>query len=600
MDQVSQVRDRTDIVTLISEHNVQLKKTGSNFKGLCPFHGEKTPSFVVSPERQIWHCFGCGKGGDCFTYLMEYENIDFAEALRLLAKQAGIELSSSPLQQAASSKREKLYALNMLAAEYYQYVLTKHAVGKQALTYVTQTRGIHEKVLNTFMVGFSPASGKALSNYLMKKKGYTKEDLLDAGLISIRNGSVYDFFNNRLMFPLFDHRENVIGFAGRLLDDTKNQNGFSPKYVNTRETLIYHKGEVFFGLHIAKKAIKEEGRAIIMEGEFDVLSSFQEGVSNCVAVKGTALTQQQVGLIARFATKVSLCFDQDKAGKEAIKRSLLVLEERGITTSVIVLPDAKDPDELIKQDPVAYKQAVKQAKQVYDYLIEEALKTFDRTTADGKQQIVADVLPLINLIENEIVKEHYLRKLSQELDTSFESMQRQSQKIRQLQKKVVQPEPKKEQKERTAVLEEYITAFFVQQKISLAIMKQIKILLQPIPFERPAFQKLLSLFFTQLPFHGTIDKESIVKQLPTELLPAFDTTFLYPLPVKEKQSLYDIEALKSAKELRILRLRKQMQELSNTIGRVEKDGNTQELDTLTQAFSEAARLLQETERPLVK
>jgi DNA primase len=223
-----------------------LKKAGRNFKALCPFHNEKTPSFVVSPERQIWHCFGgCNKGGDVYQFLMDYEKVDFPEALRILAKRAGVELVSQNYSSEETSKKERLYQINSLAKEYYHYVLTKHAAGKKALAYLKK-RGIDPKVIETFKIGFSPATGDSLVKYLLDKKRFTREEITDAGLSYQRGRDLADFFRGRLMFPLIDHRDNVIGFAGRILESNDNVS----KYVNTRETLIYHKGEHLFGLNI--------------------------------------------------------------------------------------------------------------------------------------------------------------------------------------------------------------------------------------------------------------------------------------------------------------------------------------------------------------
>ncbi|MGH7245370.1 MAG: DNA primase, partial [Candidatus Levyibacteriota bacterium] len=317
MDQVSEIRNKIDIVALIQEF-VPLKKMGRNFKANCPFHGEKTPSFVVSPERQIWHCFGCNKGGDVYTFLMEYEHMEFPEALRILADRAGVRLVNQAFDTGVSSKKETIYKLNRLAAEFYHYLLVKHQLGKIALSYVLERRHIKTQTLNTFLLGFAPQTGNALTTYLVKKKGYKKEDILEAGLATQRGSQLYDFFQGRLMFPLFDHRDNIIGFSGRILEDNEK----TSKYINTRDTLAYHKGMTFFGLNSAKQAIKKEQNAILMEGEFDVISSFQEGITNAVAVKGTALTQDQVSLLARFTPMISLCFDTDSAGQEAFKRSL--------------------------------------------------------------------------------------------------------------------------------------------------------------------------------------------------------------------------------------------------------------------------------------
>ncbi|HVZ58607.1 MAG TPA: DNA primase, partial [Patescibacteria group bacterium] len=416
MDQVAQIRDKLDIVSFLSEY-ITVKKAGRNFRALCPFHNEKSPSFMISPERQVWHCFGCGKGGDIYTFLMDYEHIEFPEALRVLAKKAGIELVQTKAEAGLSSRKERLYALNRIASEYYHYILTKHKVGQRARDYLAG-RGLNERVLETFQLGFAPGVGTALSDYLLRKKGYAKDDLVDAGLVFLRGREVADFFRGRLIFPIIDHRDNVVGFSGRVLDkDAKTS-----KYINTRETLIYHKGEGFYGLNITKDAIRKEGRAILMEGEFDVLSSFQAGVSNVVAIKGTALTEMQITLIARYAPKVSILFDGDKAGQEAIKRSLPLFEKKGVQASVILLEEGKDPDEAIKNDLGAYKQAIKKDIGVYDYLFDAAVKGGDPQTVEGKKAIADAFLPVCSSMTNEIVKEHYLRKLSQVLNTTYESI----------------------------------------------------------------------------------------------------------------------------------------------------------------------------------
>ncbi len=305
MDEVAQIRERVDIVSFISEY-VPLRKMGRNFKAICPFHNEKTPSFVVSPERQIWHCFGgCGKGGDVYTFLMEYENLEFVEALRILAKRTGIALAESSFQTGLSSKKEIIYKLNKLALDFYHYVLTRHSAGGKALSYLTEKRKMDKRLIETFMIGFSPKDGIDLSNYLINKKKYKKEDLIEAGL-AYYSGGLKDFFRGRVMFPLFDHRDNVVGFSGRAIEDPPAGGG--GKYINTRDTIVYHKGSMFFGLNSAKDNIKKMDKAIIVEGELDVISCFSIGATNVVAVKGTALTENQVALISRFTNNICLCF----------------------------------------------------------------------------------------------------------------------------------------------------------------------------------------------------------------------------------------------------------------------------------------------------
>ena len=316
MDQAAQIREKIDIVSLISEY-IPLKKMGRNFTTNCPFHNENTPSFVVCPERQIWHCFGCGKGGDAYTFLMEYENMEFFEALQALAKKIGVTLQNTG-SSFASDKKQTIFSLNKLAVEYYNYVLTKHSVGKKALIYLKEKRGLNEKLINTFKIGFSPGRGDALSKYLINKKKFKAIDLVDAGLSIQRDSRTIDFFRGRIMFPLIDHRGNIVGFSGRSITDEDS----GPKYINTKDTLVYHKGSMFFGLNIAKEEIKKQEFRYCNEGEFDVISAFKEGIGNAVALKGTAFTENQALLLSRFAPKVAMCLDKDSAGVLALKRSL--------------------------------------------------------------------------------------------------------------------------------------------------------------------------------------------------------------------------------------------------------------------------------------
>lgn len=592
MDQVAQVREKIDIVSLISEY-LPLKKTGRNFKINCPFHQEKTPSFIVSPERQIWHCFGCQKGGDAFTFLMEYENLEFPEALRILAKKVGIELQQTPFETGVSSKKEKIYAINQLSCEFYHYLLVTHNVGKKALKYLLEKRRIKMSVLNTFRLGFSPGLGNALSNYLIIKKKYKKEDLIDAGLASFRETRLVDFFTNRIMFPLFDHRGNVVGFSGRIIDDSSPQDS---KYINTRETLVYHKGSVFFGLNTAKDEIKKEGRAIIMEGEFDVISSFQEGLTTAVAVKGTALTEEQANLISRFTKMISLCFDQDKAGAEAMKRSLKVLEEKGLGIKVIVLPFGKDADEAIKKNPSSFKKAVRNEVGVYDFLLFRALANFDKKTGEGKKKIGDELLPFFAQIENEIIKEFYLKKLSTELEISYESLVRQIEKFKKEAEGFTQSSPSQsgEKKERIEVLEEYLLSLILQAKNLKVVLEKTENILSAFRCETLAYQKILDHLFSYFatPKGANIfEAKKFLATLPDELVAAFDTCYLFPLPKFENETKYQEEVVKMTEELRILYLRKRIKIVSEKIKDKEKQGKEEELKLLKKEFRDLTSLL---------
>lgn len=423
MSDVDEVKSRINIVDLIGK-NVKLKKTGRNFKGLCPFHNEKTPSFVVSPDRQIFHCFGCGKGGTIFDYIMEYQRVDFAEALTDLADTAGVKLSHSMSATPEMKLKESLYAINHLASEFYQYILTKHALGERGLTYF-RGRGITDKSIATFGLGYSPNSWDNLYNFL-HKKGYEDELLEKAGLVlrstktrTNESSRFYDRFRGRVMFTLKDHRGNVVGFAGRVLDPKADE----AKYINTSETPVYVKSNILYGLDVTKNAIQKTNDAVVMEGELDVISSFQQGISNVVAIKGSALTEGHVRLIRRYTEQLTFALDSDMAGDAAARRGIEIADKAGLTMRVVEIPSGKDPDDAVRENPVAFKKAIHDAVSVYDYFVTSAMKRYDGKTAYGKKKITDELLPVFAKIDNTIVQNHYIKLLSKQLNTPEELLQ---------------------------------------------------------------------------------------------------------------------------------------------------------------------------------
>lgn len=588
MDQVAQIREKVDIVSFLSEY-IQVKKAGRNFKANCPFHGEKTPSFFISPERQMWHCFGCGLGGDVYSFLMQYEKMDFPEALRFLAKRTGIVLESRKGDSKLTSKKELLYEINSFAKEYYHYVLTNHSSGKQALIYL-HDRGVTDKVIETFQLGFSPGTDHSLATYLTKKKKYNKEDIIEAGLAFVGRGGLVDFFRGRVMFPLIDHRDNVVGFSGRVLD-AKASGG---KYVNTKETPVYHKSEHVFGLNVTKDAIRREKQAIIVEGEFDVISCFEAGIGSVVAVKGTALTEQHVNLLHRYADKITFCFDDDKAGFEAIKKSLVTVEKKGLTPTVIAIPGGKDPDEAIKTDVGLFKKAVKEDIGVYDYLLEKLVATSDPASVEGKRAIVSGFLPFVSLITNEVVKEHYLRKLSSEVSTSYESIMKELQRVNvpQIsQQAKATSVPPKQVRPREEVLEEYLLALLVQSEEPKNIVSQVVNILSDSMTKTRAYQKILVHVFEHVKNNDQFIKKYFCDALPQELVGYFDTATLLPLPQFANEEEMMKDAVKRARELRRFYLHSRLKELAERIAEQEQVDNEEELIKLQQQYSHLASQL---------
>jgi DNA primase len=409
-DQIEEIKNKIDIVDFIGGF-VPLKKAGKNYKALCPFHKEKTPSFMVSPELQIFKCFGCGRGGDVYAFLQEIEGIDFGEALRMLSERTGVKLERqrpSPQEE----KRKEILAINNLTKDYFSYILEKHEVGQRAREYLKK-RGINQKTIKTFGLGYAPDSWESLSKFLVGKK-YSITSLLAAGLVRLRerDKTPYDFFRGRIIFPFFGHNQTIIGFAGRTLGQDE------PKYINIGETLAFKKGSFLYGLEQAKTAIKKEGFAIVAEGPFDVISPFQAGTENIVGSQGTALTLDQIKILKRYTTDVALCYDTDLAGDAAAKRGIDFAEEHGLNVKVITLPTGyKDPDEMAQKDPAAWKEAARSAVSVYDFFFASASKRYDPSKPLGKKQMAQELLPIIKSIPDEIEREHYIQRLASVLET---------------------------------------------------------------------------------------------------------------------------------------------------------------------------------------
>lgn len=584
MDDVDKVKSKLDIVEVIGER-VQLKKAGRNFKANCPFHGEKTPSFVVSPERQIWHCFGCSKGGDLFTFLEQYENITFAEALRELANRAGVKLTVSAARTNKEKKRELIYSLNHLSAQFYNYLLLSHPAGKRALKYLTDERKLSIPLIKTFMLGFAPGND-ALVKYLIGKKKYKEDDLLTAGLAFQRGRYVSDFFRDRIIFPIIDHRGNVVAFSGRgLTEETQ------PKYINTKETPVYIKGDTLFGLNLARDGIKSEGKVIIVEGEFDVVTAHKEGIANIVAVKGTALTENQIKLLKRFAPKFVFCFDTDPAGTEAQRRSIQMIEHEGITATVIIPPTGKDPDELLNENPVAFKKAAKNDKNVYDFIIESATSEFDSKTAEGKKSILSKTLPYLANIENQVIKEHYLRKLADSIDTSQDAVMQEADKLTRPSGAEPSPQNSRAQLPRQEILEIYLLSLIFQSDSPRENLRKVRGILAGVPLSTPALEKVLINLEKFEVNDGAFSTRKFTEFLPSELHVPFDTAYLAPIPEFADNEHFGRELEKTAEQVRISSVKYKLTHLADLIRDAEKNKENEQLTKYQEQFNEYTKLL---------
>ncbi len=522
--QVEEVKSKIDIVQIIGEH-VKLTKAGTNFRGLCPFHQEKSPSFMVSEELQIYKCFGCGEAGDCFTFLEKYEGMEFPEALKFLAEKADVKLVTSGH---VDNSKEVLYEINNLAAKFYNYLLVTHPIGKVALNYLQEERKINIEGIKTFNIGFAPANKNVLSDFLTKKKKFKLKDIEKAGLISIKN-NVYERFNGRIIFPISDQRGNVIALAGRLLPPGKPNVG---KYINSPETPIYHKSSSFYGINITKDFIKKDGFAVVVEGEVDLISSFNIGVKNIVAIKGSAFTVEQAKLLSRYTKEVVLALDSDFAGIAASIRGIKILEDAGFNIRVAILGIYKDPDEAAKANPEFYKEKIEKSIPVWDFIIDSIVNKYNKEEAAGKKNISRELTPILAGINNKIVQEHYINKLAKLLEVSEEAV------IEEVQKEKVEEKiTEKPVAQNSPTREETLISLIL--KVKPEVLKDIKIR-QLI--RTPILKRLAEEF------------DGNPKNLPKELFDKFGELLMFPQisevgnPKKEINDIYRILSLEDLKQ----------------------------------------------------
>ena len=413
---VEEIKQRLDVVDFISNY-LPLKKAGANFRGLCPFHTEKTPSFMVSRPKQIWHCFGCQEGGDIFAFAMKMDGIEFGEALRLLAQKANIELPHYDPQ--LNTLRNTVLNVLDAAKDLFGQAL-RSEVGLFARQYLNK-RGLDEATIKLFAIGYAPNTWDALLKELVKK--FKPEDIFAAGLTVKKDNSAsyYDRFRHRLMFPIRDLHGNVIGFTGRLLDETQ-QGG---KYVNTPETIVYDKSKVLYGLDLAKNAIREKDLAVFMEGQMDVITAHQFGFHNAIASSGTALTPDQLKIIKRYTNSIALAFDADSAGQEAMKRGIDLALSDGMQVKIIGIPKdgGKDPDECIRKSIQVWQKSVDQALDIIDWYIQNALNRYNISDAQGRKNFVQVLFPNIARLPSAVEQDFWLQKIAGLLNVDLKIIQ---------------------------------------------------------------------------------------------------------------------------------------------------------------------------------
>ena len=406
---------RNPIEDVVGQY-VSLKRSGSNMFGLCPFHGEKTASFSVSPDKGIYYCFGCHKGGGAVNFMMEVEGLSYPDAVRALAKRAGMQVPEDEQYQSRYRQQERLWALHKEAARFFHSQLYA-PVGKTALEYALG-RGMSKSILTTFGVGYAPDSWDSLVK-AMTAKGYTQEELKESGLVSVsqKNGNIYDRFRDRLMFPIIDVRGNVIGFGGRIIKNDKD----AAKYLNSPETLIFNKRKNLFGLNLAKKS--KQGYLILVEGNIDVVALHQYGFDNAIASLGTSLTEEQAALMTRYAEQVVLIYDGDKAGQNATQRAIPILEKAGLQVKVLQIKDAKDPDEFLRKFGAdRFKLLLEESSNRVEYQLSAIRRKYDLREDDQRVKFIAESAEFLSTLGSAVQREVYGHRAAEDAKISYEAM----------------------------------------------------------------------------------------------------------------------------------------------------------------------------------
>lgn len=590
MSQIQEIKQATDLVQLIAER-FPLQRSGTNWRGLCPFHSEKSPSFFVSEQLQRYKCFGCAESGDVFTFLEKYDGMTFAEALQYLADRAGITLTKVQFSAEDDQRKRQLEILN-LTKEYYHFLLTKHEVGEPARQYLKE-RGATQESLKVFQIGYALPSWDSLLKYLHQKKKYNVADILGAGLI-IENstGRTYDRFRDRIMFPLTDHRGRVVGFSGRVLNSTEKE----AKYINTPETALYHKSQLLYGFSQLYQEIRKENEIVIVEGEFDVISSAQAHVNHISAVKGSALTEEHMKLLSRTVTKVILSFDQDKAGIAATKRAIEVAKPYELELRVIdfqsVAQDQrkKDPDDLARTQPQLWRQLVKSTISIYEFLIQAAAQQHDPQTPEGKRKIIDELAPVIGNISHAVELEYYVTRLAQLLQVK-ESIVRtdlqrfKAKKIMGRNSQAIAPSSERKEvseqpveSDRKSRLEDYVLFLFFQSAPEVTISRAL--LLREFSFTKVGVKQIIEQLLQQ---KGEISLAEFAGRLAEDLQKTlFDLTYqtqyldLLPnidLDKEWKKSLTELKEIQVSKEVE--RIQAELDEIDRKSQKIPEDETRQ-------------------------
>ncbi len=570
---IDEIKERLDIAEVISSY-IKLQKAGINYRAVCPFHSEKKPSFFVSPNRQIWHCFGCGKGGDIFGFVKEIEGVEFGDALRILAQKAGVELKRQPPE--LITERQRLYEICELATKFFEKQLEESKSGKEAKQYLLK-RGINEESLKKWRVGYAPDVWQGLSDFL-NSQDYKKEEVEKAGLgLTSEKGSFYDRFRGRIIFPIFDLNSQVVGFGGRVFKEKDNKE--IAKYVNTPQTILYDKSRILYGLDRAKVEIRRNNYCVLVEGYTDLIMVSQAGFENIVSTSGTALTPFQLKILKRYTESLITAFDMDVAGDTATKRGIDLAQLQGFNLKVAVLPEGLDPADLVLKDVKEWEKRVKEAKSIAEFYFESAFSKFDKETPEGKREISKVLLPVIKRIPNRIEQGHWIGELSKRLNAKEENIEAELKKVKMdndlSEATGLEPEELKNlpQKTRKQLIEERLVILLLKAPNNLEMVKK-----EQITSFSPEIREIL------LNLKAYPNLES--KKLAPELAGLFNTLALQAEieEIEGKDIIAEVESCLS--ELNSLETKSKLDQISKDIKKAEGEKDSKKIEELTKEFNQ--------------
>lgn len=572
---IDEIKSRLDIVEVIRSY-IKLQKAGVNYRAVCPFHSERKPSFFVSPARQIWHCFGCQKGGDIFGFVKEIEGVEFGDALRILAQRAGVELKKQDPK--IRSQRQRLYEISDLACRFFEKQLKESSTGREAKKYLL-SRGVREETIEEWRLGYAPDTWEGLSDFLVGR-GCKKEEIAQAGLIlkSEKTNNFYDRFRGRIIFPIFDLASQAIGFGARVLELEGQKNDEVAKYINTPATFLYDKSRVLYGLNKAGKEIRKKDSCILVEGYMDVITAHQAGFENVVATSGTALTPWQLNILKRYSDNLLTAFDMDIAGDSATKRGIDLAQSQDFNIKIITMPKDKDPADVISENPQEWQNLAEKAKSIHDFYFENTLARFDKNTLDGKKGISKILLPVIKRISNKIEQNFWIQSLVRVLRTKEEDILEELSKINfsqdefsavreinQTDKELVSSP----QKTRRELLEEYLLTLVFKRSENLSLVKEDDFVLLSLPTI-----KLINCFW------GKEKQAQLSQELRDKMnYLSFKTEFL-----EIDSDKIEAEFKNCLQEIRTLALKNKLDDISKEIKKAEEEKNFEKVQKLVHKF----------------